>query len=202
LYEHDWGAFARLVSRPWYVRKWIIQEAVYARELVFVCGHVTVSFHKVWKLVEALYATGLGTFVELISRQLSHACRGAFINFHLIGRFRASINPESAPSPLGRPPTLLLLVVFGHAFYCSDKRDNVFAMLGLASDVFSVDEADRGPYFPVPDYSLTSDQVFIRYTLRELLENGHLSILSLRSKKEPETMLPSWVPDLGTLQRL
>jgi Heterokaryon incompatibility protein (HET) len=36
--ELDWAILTRLLARPWFVRVWIIQEAVMARKLTFMCG--------------------------------------------------------------------------------------------------------------------------------------------------------------------
>ncbi|KAH8791837.1 hypothetical protein BGZ57DRAFT_991307 [Hyaloscypha finlandica] len=33
-----WRAYAKFLNRPWFVRAWIVQEALLARYLVFICG--------------------------------------------------------------------------------------------------------------------------------------------------------------------
>ncbi|KAI0449742.1 heterokaryon incompatibility protein-domain-containing protein [Xylaria acuta] len=40
LYDYDWVPLAALVARPWFRRKWIVQEVVLAREAVLCVGHV------------------------------------------------------------------------------------------------------------------------------------------------------------------
>jgi hypothetical protein len=38
--DHDWNSITVLLSRPWFRRKWIIQETVLARETTVVCVEI------------------------------------------------------------------------------------------------------------------------------------------------------------------
>ncbi|OCK74781.1 hypothetical protein K432DRAFT_409579 [Lepidopterella palustris CBS 459.81] len=48
--DHGWKSIAALLSRPWFQRKWIIQETALAREATVICGELV--FY--WKDLAAL----------------------------------------------------------------------------------------------------------------------------------------------------
>ncbi|KAF4988142.1 hypothetical protein FDECE_15172 [Fusarium decemcellulare] len=182
LIDYDWKPLADLLARPWFTRKWVIQEAVYARQLLVICGDKMIPFDELSNLVRALFHSGIALVIETVLRETNPRYAEVLTNFLVIQQIRATINPALAPKSPG--PNLSDMVAVGQAFACSDKKDHVFAMLGLATDCLDPDVKARSAFFPSPDYALTSDQVFTRYAL------------------QPGSTLPSWVPDLSALQSL
>ncbi|KAJ3528242.1 hypothetical protein NM208_g7335 [Fusarium decemcellulare] len=200
LIDYDWKPLADLLARPWFTRKWVIQEAVYARQLLVVCRNQTIHFDELSNLARALFHSGLALVIETVLHEINPRYAEVLTNFLVIQQIRATINPTLAPKSPG--PNLSDMVAVGQAFACSDKKDHVFAMLGLAADYLDPDVKARSAFFPSPDYALTSDQVFTRYALYELLDKRCLDLLSLRSHRQPGSTLPSWVPDLSALKSL
>jgi hypothetical protein len=77
------------------------------------------------------------------------------------------------------------------SFACSDHRDHVIAVLGLATDF------KAGNDYLNPDYSInvTPDEIFLRYARWSIFEAESLGFLSL--VLEPQNR-PSWLPRLNT----
>lgn len=51
-----WKAIYKLFERAWWRRTWVVQEAVLSKELIFMCGHETVSWLDLWYLLENIWA--------------------------------------------------------------------------------------------------------------------------------------------------
>ncbi|KAK7408134.1 hypothetical protein QQX98_009725 [Neonectria punicea] len=92
------------------------------------------------------------------------------------------------------------MITVGQAFACSEKKDHVFAMIGLSTNYVDKNARANSSYFPKPDYGLSVDEVFTRATLWSLIDRQSLSVLSLSCKRDAGSTLPSWVPDLSTLE--
>ena len=83
------------------------------------------------------------------------------------------------------------------SFKCTDPKDHVYALLGVPA---------RNSGFE-PDYSLSTEEVFIRFATVTLVKDQNLKILSLaphtsfafganNTSDARKLSLPSWVPDL------
>ncbi|PWY93107.1 hypothetical protein BO94DRAFT_615945 [Aspergillus sclerotioniger CBS 115572] len=51
LEKNIWGAIIKLFARPWFVRSWVIQDVILARELHVVCGSEKLSWEKLYDAV-------------------------------------------------------------------------------------------------------------------------------------------------------
>ncbi|KAH6668833.1 hypothetical protein B0J14DRAFT_151369 [Halenospora varia] len=60
----SWRGLASLIRRPWFGRRWITQEIVFARRAVLWCGHVSVSCEKFAEAV-TLFETKVDEINEL-----------------------------------------------------------------------------------------------------------------------------------------
>ncbi|KAF2808142.1 uncharacterized protein BDZ99DRAFT_464040 [Mytilinidion resinicola] len=88
--------------------------------------------------------------------------------------------------------TLLDLVLLTRGFECTDPRDKVFALVGLAKDVESTD------WEVTPDYSRPTEDVYKLFALWSITKRRDLQVLALTPDPlmPPTLSLPSWVPDL------
>lgn len=128
----DWDAhMADLTSRPYWSRRWIIQEFTAGAGVQVYCG--SVSLH----------------WVDFRSRAQVRGARSrrgtAFAAILMQQRHSRSLH--------GKPTLLDLLTTYGQAA-CKDPRDRVFALLALAEDGDLV--CDR-----FPDYTLSEREVLI-----------------------------------------
>ncbi len=86
----------------------------------------------------------------------------------------------------------MLRTVFsaGHALYAPDRRDFVFALIGLAKDTEKLSIR--------ADYTKSCAEVFFEL-IYALLKNGDLEILSYCHYPSTRADLPSWVPDWSSV---
>lgn len=159
-----------LLHRPWFHRRWTIQEVVLGRQVSMICGTVSIEFdrfygalyhlYSVWKSVTAVEAEVLG-------------------RLQLMYRLR-----ENGPLT-DRIELLKLLVVF-HEAECSVAVDRIYSLLALGRDfnrMFSVSY-------------LWNDYDYYWLFSRELLHRGYLlAVLSCAGAFPSSGTFESWVPD-------
>ena len=99
----------------------------------------------------------------------------------------SEINSPRTNSSSTNEPGLLDLLIDFRASDCTDPRDKVNALLGLARarDVVGL----------LPDYSMTVEQVYSRTAARIIEASASLDILAVSCSAETVLNLPSWVPD-------
>ncbi|KAF1969904.1 HET-domain-containing protein, partial [Bimuria novae-zelandiae CBS 107.79] len=95
-----------LLERPWWTRRWVVQEVALAREVLVHCGRKTVEWRKL------AYATLVG-ITENVIRRLPSPCT------HPVFERRADLE-----GLLGQLRTL----------QCTNPLDTVYALLSIASD--------------------------------------------------------------------
>lgn len=84
----------------------------------------------------------------------------------------------------GRGNNLVDALFMSYRFNCTDPRDKVFAMLGLAQALVLQ-----------PDYNSSVEDVYLQTTHFLLVALGNLDILCCVSHPKSIATLPSWVPD-------
>ena len=191
--DHDWQSIIALLSRPWFRRKWIIQEIALARDATVVCGEIVFPWKNLSAL--ALQIAQLG-IISLLKPSIT-AIRSVQ-NISILMLFKHYHGTG----------TLLDAVQATTNFLCGDPKDNIFALLSLAKDGASIE----------PDYGLTAEELFKNFTVF-CLERGHFNVLSLAPNtlldsgelyplyletdtqsiprpSIPTLTLPTWVPDL------
>ncbi|RYP41674.1 hypothetical protein DL767_000879 [Monosporascus sp. MG133] len=89
---------------------------------------------------------------------------------------------KGAPLELSLPKVMQLT----HSTACADPRDRLFGVMGVVSDSYSPLE---------PDYSLSSQQVFIGLFAHLFITRGLQHLLAYGSGVARPPAVPSWVPD-------
>lgn len=87
--------------------------------------------------------------------------------------------------------TLLELLFMAKQFQCSDPRDRIYALLGLAKP---------GETAIVPDYSKPVPQVYEEATLFLIQDEGNVDVLLDERLERKGGGFPSWVPDYKLLR--
>ncbi|OWP00762.1 heterokaryon incompatibility protein [Marssonina coronariae] len=192
------AGFERLCQRPYWRRLWVIQEYAVGRKVDVLCGSSRISHHR---LQWALYSTSqlldfVGETGDVDERvRLGRLVAKAFGTAHssfmdgIVTRRHKFRRKGSVDNGLFfvLVSSLVLEIDLNHP-ECSDPRDRIFAVLGLADDASSC-------FSCFPDYSRTCDEVYIEAT-RRMLKQGHLDILAYcHGPRSPASALPSWVPD-------
>jgi hypothetical protein len=219
LLDYDWQTLGAILARSWFQRKWIIQELCLARLPVILFaggpggggdsvsdsqGHEDTTVHWVnvqleWKCLGELIA-GLSSLKwqpRLAKMDMTEASR----SFN-----RALVNCDSLlmMQRYRHVGQLIDAIMVSAGFDCKEPRDQVYGLLGL--------EAPGPGRTITPDYSASETEVFVRLATAFLLHGGTnaLKILAMapdlvviptaRGCRQRPAGLPSWVPDVCSLQ--
>lgn len=191
-------AFRKFCQRLYWRRLWVLQEFAVARTIDIACGKAIiseahlrraracvarVSYYLEWvdrenrddnfvklgyKIVQA-YTSPTSSFLDGIITQRERY-QGA--KDGKMGLFYVLVS------------SLVLECDHNHP-ECTDPRDRIFAVLGLAGDVSS--------YPNFPDYSSSCEEVYTESTKR-ILDQGFVDIISYCQPSRDKS-LPTWVPD-------
>ncbi|KAI3316945.1 heterokaryon incompatibility protein-domain-containing protein [Xylariaceae sp. AK1471] len=162
----DWWStkkvFRRVLSHAWWTRVWIIQEAVVAQRVVVQEGSHQVEWDKLLTLFE------YSPFQELFQAKTPSILFA--IN---VQDLRKSLLVNNNVDANAEPNTLLDLVYQFRHQSATLGSDRIYAVLGLLQpdQVSSVS----------PDYSKSSEEVFLDFTIACLEETKSLSIVALAS---------------------
>ena len=159
-----WIALSRIFSRPYFRRSWIIQEVALARHAVVHCGPYVMD----WDLLAAASAYQMGQLASDVEN--AHDAVAAIV--------------ELNRNDHGRGNNLVDALFMSYRFNCTDPKDKIFAMLGLAQALVLQ-----------PDYNLSVEDVYLQTTHFLLDALGNLDILCCVSHPKRIATLPSWVPD-------
>lgn len=176
----------RLLSLPWFSRKWIVQELLLSAEPILVLGHRQAPWEHLKCFIRYVSAYKVEVFLMVPrpddprpSKYFRHA--GTLE----LGMFLRRGAPSSS---------LLQYATMFCFFSCKDPRDHVIGLLGTADDVSPADMAKFA------DYNRPAAEIFLLFAKWCILEQGSLGILSLKTLLPPESStLPSWAPDLEML---
>ncbi|KAL8402568.1 hypothetical protein RB596_009081 [Gaeumannomyces avenae] len=118
-------AILRLLQRPWFQRIWVLQEVAAARHVLIKCGSMEIEGYAFCSGMDALKHYQSSPEPSSLIRSVAYLIRGAFRPTHEnrpAGRVSLSIRP------LGE------LVDMYHGRKATDRRDKVYALLGMSSD--------------------------------------------------------------------
>lgn len=163
----------KFFNRPWFTRRWIIQETVFAHDAVLHCGHHTMSLSRVMNVLAKASSQGWSELPGWGLRML-----------------KSAIGSGQMQSPR---QGLLSLLWNLHESECTDKRDRIAAVYAFA------DNSERAPlqydvedwkklYTDVASYYLHSGTSTAQAILLHLCDFG-----SIKSNSDDE--VPFWVPN-------
>jgi hypothetical protein len=187
----------RLFTRPWWGRIWVLQEITLPENAEFVCGTKRITRRRCSAALNA-YCALWSTLITKEIQSLTPYQREIVIS---IFQHRPNIMLSSwniyrySRFPLA---ALLRATCVGsinlrhhgpHHLESTDPRDKIFALLGLAADREKL--KDLGVF---PDYTKSCKETYTT-VMAALLQQGHISLLSLCQIPKLQSDLPSWVPD-------
>lgn len=189
----------KVFTRPWWGRVWVLQEIALSDEVEIFCGSKKISRRRCTAFINAHYAFRNAILQRFNNGRLPTMLQARIFlaAFHhrpliMLSSWRI-YKLESFPLA-----ALLRMTCVGsknprvhgsHHLESTNPRDKIFALLGLAADK---EELRRMGIFP--DYSKSKEDVYAT-TMVALLQQGHLSLLSLCEISKTPSCLPSWVPD-------
>ncbi|RDW79831.1 hypothetical protein BP6252_04469 [Coleophoma cylindrospora] len=173
-----------IMDLPWWRRTWVVQETVVARKATIYYSNFTAPWTMFSMAARNFVKDRISDNLDLFGSQLT---RDPLVKFS-----RTILDIESTRSDwetLQRIELRQILRKF-RSREASDKRDKVFALLGLIR--YWEDGATI-----YPDYTLTVEQVFWRTTISMISSAKSLSVLAgtLQDRNKISSSRPSWVVD-------
>ncbi|KAL8321746.1 hypothetical protein RB597_007844 [Gaeumannomyces tritici] len=190
-----WVALIQLLSQPWFMRVWVIQEVAAASlnsPRIWYGGRLYdwVSLLDAFGLLEDFEMTGFLHTIHQGRVAFSHLLSMRSMDDVRKGTFLVDLNRWSK-GLMENPAPLLYLLESSMAHQASDARDKVFALLGLMGE--------GPPPTLTPDYSseTTAESVYIKTAEYLLTDERPLAFLQLAGVgvSRRHRALPSWVPD-------
>jgi hypothetical protein len=194
------AAIDAFLARPWFARRWILQEVKLAHAVTVHCGQHRISWTWVRHAMETLSATG--------DRETRMCPRLALMLPSIFGALEGFRSLERNINPT---TTLLDLLWNFHFSLCRDKRDRLFALYGIWArtgrssshpyDEHENPEPNLDPYIHCPiTYASDFGSVYSRLATAAiksgtLQANGIIShVLAFGSLAQQNPSWPSWVP--------
>ncbi|KAK0750806.1 heterokaryon incompatibility protein-domain-containing protein [Schizothecium vesticola] len=167
--EFDIGDIRELLSRPWWNRVWIVQEAVVGKKVIFMVGSEQFDWENVERSLDrirkgrALQGTGAVEVFGIVMNPEMYSAQDE--TYQLIARLRKAWQANKFDLSIYE-----LLYDFRH-LQCTNQRDRVFGCLGLATA--------GGQFADIqPDYSSSTRDVFVKTALSIIKETKTLDILN------------------------
>ncbi|KAG8532905.1 uncharacterized protein KY384_002783 [Bacidia gigantensis] len=185
-----WSKLEKFLSRSWFGRAWIMQEALAAKQLDVICG--------LWQINgTALFSTlgiGFARRLPFHSRWRANCDPNidpATCNFRLVFLMLelglCGLADENEKLKKGRWPLIDILERSKKA-KSTNPQDKVFALLNLC--------ADQEALSIQPDYSETCTMTYKRVAQALIMAGHGPKVICNASATEYERLeLPSWVPD-------
>jgi hypothetical protein len=203
LFDTDWTFLAQLLRRPFFMRKWVLQEVTLAREAILFAGDGSHPMSDVMNLVSLIQSWHLHGTVE---RHWKNQCGPDIFLAHQncmtmqLCRARLLEREGEGEGYKIEPLSMTDLLRWTRFFKCSDERDHVYAVLGLANLFADIDN-EQAAHAAAADYRLSATQVFVRLAIAELTQRKSYTILSLSSdQKRDDVHFPSWAPNMSSLK--
>lgn len=184
-----WLSLEKFISRPWFVRMWIIQEALAAKELDLICGRWLSPALDVFQIIKIAIARQLpfsGRWSQSYKVYQHPAACGAK-QFHLMLELGLCGILVPDPPSLSKSWSLIDILERSRHASCTDPRDYVFALLNLCKD--------EPPLHLVPDYTASVADTYINVACALVKAGKGNKVLCNAFLSESVLEMPSWVPD-------
>jgi Heterokaryon incompatibility protein (HET) len=183
-------AISRFFARPWWSRVWVLQEIVWASDILVLCGRREVTWGTLH--VASSKLPHLVSKTELAESAILNLAFSSTIGLLTLHR---TLRVESLPISLEH--TLTRVTVRSS----TDPRDKVFGILNIVP-------ISEWPF--KPDYSRNTRSIYVAVAKHILTKSRKLTLLSccqqprypirqdhLRKKYQRQSLagLPTWVPD-------
>ncbi|CAK7213087.1 hypothetical protein SBRCBS47491_001683 [Sporothrix bragantina] len=188
--DHDWASLVQLLVRPWFRRKWIIQEVCLAQDAIVYCGNITFPWAD---LAYVAYNTMASGVLQIIMGNTSLVSGMSFLEDHSHDKEsekngKVSATPKYRKIPVGttlvfqniqviymirqfrHAGTLLDCVIATASFDCTNPRDYVYALLSLPVNPTS--------HQVKPNYLQTPAETFTEFAVATLVGEQNLKLLS------------------------
>lgn len=189
-----------LLTRPWYERLWVVQEAWAARDVTFTCGSHGIkwsTFNDLAKIAQKSLESADPTF------------RSPLIKFEKFTKVGSRHKGPYSP-PLASESDLLRLLAQVSGSKCSNPRDHIYAVLGMSNATTGLTDpkSDAGKIGIHIDYERSIREVYVDVVKFYLQRDGDFKMFedmflartgingkALMSGQVGGEELPSWCPN-------
>jgi hypothetical protein len=187
-----WNSLRQFWRRRYFRRAWIIQEVILAKKVTAMCGGYTIA----WELIVqmSLFST-VTPWTRFLSAEAHDPIDPKYSNHGL----PLYLNTKSNLKRIASIHPLLYALIWARRFECSDPRDKVYAVLGLAAADLEQKPRLRPVY---GDRSVTTTYTSVAIQILEDTDNLLLLAHSEGQDFHKIKGLPSWVPDWSCASQL
>ena len=169
-----WRALGKLISRPWFTRRWIIQETAFAQQKYVHCGDKRVCWF---------------SFIRVIPIYHKRYCNKDQINElhrHCLQIESLERVSEKVKRREEHHLTLIGLLREFHQSSCTDPRDAIYSLVSLARDI--------DPKKWLPDYSSKNSELMVfKKAFQHIVDTSRSLDVMCLSDKMPDELL-TWLP--------
>jgi hypothetical protein len=168
--DFDLKALVKLFQRPYFRRRWIVQEIVKSKHAIAVCGRETIEWNLIEEVTTRLVSRG---WLNVVGKGGEDEQVG-IVTAKSLGALRSGKFQR----------TLHGLITATSFCECTHPNDRLYSLLGLASNLHEYGNIK-------PNYSKSPVDVFREFAASSILIKGDLDLLPACSmSKSP---FPSWV---------
>jgi hypothetical protein len=172
-----WTGIRELLSKSWFTRVWIFQEAVLADNVEMMCGKNALLVDILIQLIQALIQASLLDWVRGDTLNTPPGMK-TLMNIEMCKRWRS----------VGDHFSFTALVDLGSGQSCCDPRDKIYGLLGLA-------EKSLRAEIKVDYQNKTPGDLSLDVAKYEISNEPMLSFLHLSCNRHRAVELPSWCPN-------
>ncbi|CZR65458.1 uncharacterized protein PAC_15358 [Phialocephala subalpina] len=178
-----------LLSREWFRRTWIIQEAASAKHAIVMCGIESMYWEHFASACMTLRDGSLP-----LTRSESVEGGDATYALEIISAIEIARRAQSGPLTM----SLFHILVATCSSHCKDDRDKIFAVIGLSK--YPTERKLLSPNYKVSEDHVF--QLFQQFAVFDSIHHRSLRILSCASgpQNDNKAHIPSWVPDWRRLK--
>lgn len=164
----NWASIVALIRRPYFRRRWIVQEVLLARKAIMVLGTQTLD----WALIsERLnkFDDSLHIALSTICKTLTNGQSGLWLRFSRMVSATRAKTIYKVPASTSFYDALWDM----SSLECFDNRDRIYALLHIVPDVDLTVDAEL-----TPDYTLDEVEVLHRLAVWIIVRRRHPSYMS------------------------
>jgi hypothetical protein len=164
-----------ILSRRWWHRVWVVQEAFLARDCAILWGEKLIPYTHICLFYSVTKWSGRSFMLKLLLFHEAH--------FNVLDPTGSELPKFSQTNHAMRILTVLGRV---HELQSSDPRDKIFALSGVLDPLNLI--------FPGSDYTKSGTEIFSRLTISLIWSSRSLQALYFLPKFDPSRS-PSWMVD-------
>lgn len=178
-HREEYLAVATILTRPWWQRMWVIQEAALAKDMIIVCGSKSAPWRTVTLFSDIAHLYHKAAIAEVLRRFDRDAVRNSNM-----GSITSAVRKDLQA---GKYWPIHRLITRFRSFQSTLPVDKVYGILGIAAE-------SQDPSLD-PDYSRPVNEVYKQFT-RFIIEK-EMSLNFICTSFGPKKLdgLPSWTPD-------